>query len=385
MNGSIADTEEPTDYLKVNEELDQSIENLNIFSKFFPENYSYKFSIDENSSSMNTKEYLTKRLKLTDDFKFLCHELSELVQKIKDLDAYKGRIITSTIESLIIIIEQGGFNLLSTELEEIKGRHIELSSYRGGTLQELLERIEQKCGISKELEIIQAKIEAEQYIENLDSIPVDSQEFIEELLDTIEKRDNLENFCNLLEKENQEKKENEVDPILKEKNILENKIGLIQIKLNDLVTLKEDYIRSIKEISDLEESLKSADVQKDNLKEQLSASCKERENLFVFLKLSKKLKSKISSRSTTAQDLMVQLSRYEEESKIGFPDASDDTEKMMVMHELEGAINEYTSFSSNLSKNVDQNLKNSEEKLKQQIALRLFNCFKDTLERYFWK
>lgn len=381
LYGKIETTDSFCDTFQILEEQNQSLDNVLQVSKMLPQHI---YKVSENQRVSEVKDYVFQRLERTDFLQKLCKELENLMHRLKEIDLKKSQNINSTIESFEAIIVEESFQLLSGDLESIKRKQIEISSDRGGELQELIERIEQRTNISKELETIQAKIEKQQYIVGLESIPADSQETTDELISLIDKRDHIEKLISLLQTE-LEVKEKEAEPMRVQKLEIQEKISGTEKEIEDLKVLHKQETDQAKEVEKAKKIIAEANAAIEELKERTADASKEKADLTQILEKSEKLKTKIQSKQNYIDELKIKLLQSSTESlksDLGFVETDEKAKNLKV---LEENISEIEDFSTTLSKNVDQSIKKSEDKLKLQIALRLFYAFKEGLEKCFWK
>ena len=380
LNGSIKSTDQFSDASLIKQEKKASLEIIMQASEMFS-HFSYK---EPRSDNFTPQDYITHRLNKTEFLKKVCKELASLVAKLADIDVKNSRVINSTIESFDEIIFQGKYEQLSPHLELLKTQQIALSSNRGGELEKLIERIGQRCTINKEMEIIQAKIEAQQYLEYLDGIVIDSEEFTEELIVLSDKKANTEKVLSTLQAKIDEKQQ-ESDRIRnikiqseENKKELEDQIKVLKLaqqKLNEDILEAGHLTNSIKEIEDLI----------GKLKEEIGELHRIRDEIYQDSKARSRITSKIELNKEYIEELMEKISECEEERKNNYLDILKNDEKEEQIKELEVNISEFESFSTTLSKTVNQNMKDSHNKLKLQVALRLFYSLKEGIEKNFWR
>ena len=287
VNGKIDPDYEYSNISILFSEIHQSNENLSKMSKLFP-----KFTSEMNQISSKptivAKDYITTKIKATNHLKKICNAFTLLVSKLKKHDLANGIILNSTIESFESIISQGNFEKLVNDISFIKEKQIILSSYRGGELQSLIKRIEEQCELSRWLETIQAKIEAEQYIENLESIYIDSETVTDELMSLIERKNTIEKEFNETKSTVKEKDLKEKEPLKIKKLEIEDKTSELTKEIEKLLETLLEHDKNLNEIEKITLTIKEIQNKTQKQKEKIAKMKKDNETNLKIGKHSEK-------------------------------------------------------------------------------------------------
>lgn len=385
FNGNIRDVQKPEDMKKLEIEYDLSLSNLKKISSLFP---NLVLALDKSLPKIEfclpiARVYTENKLKISELLKKLIIELDFLTKKLKSIESHKNHINNSTIETLELLLTQESFTSLKSELQEVKLKQIELSSYRGGSLHSLLCRIESRCKISKELELIQAKIESEQYLQNLENIVCDSEDLNEELAELVDKKKNNEEMCRVLQEKMQEKHKNEVEPANEKLADLEKIIRNTQSEIKCRKSIKASKTNKVEEIARMNVRLSYSESEIHLLSMKFSELTKEFEVFSQISKATNRVSKKVNTREMNLKELMNQLHKLNNEKDAGFEVNGLEKDERTI--QLEKSLKEVTKAFTEIDKNLEVAKERRKVSLQRQIALRFFQSFKEQIEYWLWK
>lgn len=136
-------------------------------SDITPEEITQK--VQEFRESMNKEnQYLWVRLEESEIEKKICNQLIQVVNILKQLDSKKAQHIKSKAQSVENLI-QDQYMMLMPMIKAVKDKEMVYSSSRGGTIEQILMRLHNRSELDKELELVQTKLENEQYLQLLNA------------------------------------------------------------------------------------------------------------------------------------------------------------------------------------------------------------------------
>jgi DNA repair exonuclease SbcCD ATPase subunit len=280
----------------------------------------YEDATNADVNSLTPESYIKFRLKITDKQEALVKELEQLVKKLKEINHKKAHIINSTIETLGLIISGNEIVSLVEDLEQIKQSQIEISSYKGGSLQEILGNIAKQCQISKQIEFIQSRIEASLYIEDLENIVTNSEELTDIIANLIEEKNSLHKTCETIENETNQFIKNEAEPISLKKSALEEEYNSILADVQSLMEFTVNLKNNQKSIEEFHTKIREADLVLRGLREKIEELRKEKEMFQQIVKMTNKLKKKVETKANTLANLHQELETLKNESAKNFVD-----------------------------------------------------------------
>lgn len=385
LDGNIRDVQKPEDMKKLELEYNQSISNVKRIAALFPHSY---ITLDQSLLDLEfslpiARNYISNKLKISEVLKNLIIELDNVSKELKSIDANKNHISNSTIEALELLIKQESFTNLVSELQKVKQDQIELSNFRGGSLHNLLRRIESRCKISKCLETIQGKVESEQYIQNIENIVSNSEDLNEELADLVDKKKNNEELVLALRAKLQEKYKNEAEPIENKLAELEKKITNTQIEIKSRKSIKALKANKSEEIARLNVRYNYSESEINLLNLKYSELCKEFEVFSQISKAVSRTAKKVNTREINLKELMDELEKLKKEENAGFGVHEIDKDERTV--QLDENINEVESVFSEIDKNIANTAIKRKASLQKHVILRLLQSIKESLEICLWK
>ena len=384
-DGNIREMQKPSDMNALESEHHLSLQNLARASSLFP---SINLNIEANISSIDwvypiAKPYIISKLKITELESKIIKQLENLGNRLKHIESHKNHVNNSTIETMTRIIQQAELADLKLELDEIKKQQIELSSFQGGSLHDLLRRIEQRCSISKQLEIIQSKIESAQYLQDIDNIVSNAEDMNEELAELVDKMKNIEETCQSLKAKLQDVSKDEVLPLDEKIEDLDKVIKNTATEIKARKSFRSTWNNKIEEISRLSIRLNYCNTEIDLLELKNSDIKKQLEISAQAAKVINRMMKKVDTRNKTLNELENQKEKLiQENQKISEESQHDKDERALQM---EKSLTDVASISSQLNKNLEESLKRKNSKLRSQVALRLFHSLKECLEHWLWR
>lgn len=386
-DGQIKESEYCSNISKLNEEYVKSLKNFYELMLMFPKLTfnPQQQEVQLDFAAFSIRNYMYNRLKITDLLKHAMKAMENVVKKLKDINLNKSNTINSTIESLERLINQAQFEGISKELEDIKNLQIELSSYRGGTLEELLKRIEEQCYLSKQLETIQSKIESAQYCQNLDNIVADSDEITEQIATLMDKKDSIERICDTMSSGFQEKLKIQLEPLYVKVKGLEDALDKIINSIAEIQNFQAKQEENKEQIAQAKQEIKILDENLAALKQKVAELCKEKDLYSQLSRMANKIKSKIEMRSQSILNLNDEFTSLAEESRSNFLEIADIPEHEEELAHLEENLSEVVSVEQNVSDNIQENIRKGKEKIKMQISLRLIQGLQTAVSNWFWK
>jgi hypothetical protein len=384
-DGNIRDMQKASDMKLLESEHQLSLENLERTSRLFPVK---NLNISENISDIHweypvSRPYITNKLKIAELQTLVIKRLADLNHQLKKIDNHKNHVNNSAIETIRGILEQKEFDELKPELEEIRKEQIELSSFRGGSLHNLLCRIERRCAISKKLEMIQSKIESAQYSQDLDNIVTNAEEMNEELAELGDKIKATEESSSLLKALLENVPKNEIQPLDEKLEDLEKIINNTLIDIKSRKSYKSVHANKLEEIARLQIRLNYCKTEIDLLQMKKSEISKDFEIFSQIFKVSSRISKKVEARKKTRDELLKQLEKLKGDNEKALEDSLHEKDERTL--QMDKNLTDVASISNEIDKNLKESMRRKKEKMKVQIALRLFHSLRESLEHWVWK
>lgn len=351
-----------------NNAIDQVIKNIRLFCE----------------SQEKSDMYLFMRLDESNLVKHSCNRLEEVAQNIKNLDNKKALNIKSKLQSVEQLI-QGKYSVLIPMLDSIKEREMEYSSNRGGSIESMLKRLHNRAHLEKELEILQTKLEDQQY-QQLKKEKDDEIKILEAKIAIIK------NEMNQIERAWEMVKMNfESDP--KEVKALEDAIKaksdmILELKKQISATqnLKDEIIESKKEI----ENLTFIITNQDSSISELTSSINHLNNEKLKLQEESEIIPILETRIRELQSQNVEKRQVEQTLEFENGDLARAIEEVTekTSHELrtkeEAILVLQDQMASRLDDIQNHRVKRTDN-IKKQLTIRLTNALKEVPNRLLQK
>ena len=336
-------------------DLELSFSNYRCLAKYFPLKDNVHAQISDKLSNFayskfTEQSYIFLKLQEKDIIKNMSNKFIKLMEKLKKIDLEMGKRIANKIISVGMIVTQEKYAKLAHKLKKIIEHQDQCNSFRGGSFEEIISRIERRCQLDRKLEVFQSKIENTQYKNILSVYVRDFKEVNSEIVELRQEKTDLEidivetrSGCN-----------EEIDEVTEINKKLEEKINGLEDFINNFRKNENSLIEEcnkIKEIEALTEIIQKEINGNVSLFESIECN-------LILMKLNKeeynKSIQKISKFQKTKENLQIELDTLEEESK--------NNAVLKIKHE------EAVQTSLNLDKTLD--------KLKLK-SLELSDCLKN--------
>lgn len=372
------------------EESRKSNQNLKILTQYFPlyhdsSNYQTKLkSVSQEIHSL--KAYIALRLESSDQEFRISENFSELMDRLKNLDSSMCSKINSKSLSLTKILTQGQHLSLLSELQKVKEEQINLSSYRGGSFEDIVTRVSKRYDLDKELEIIQTKLENQQYSDSLNGEDTEFKSLIAQMTELRNNRSDLERAWDMVRintKSNDEEiktlrfEHEQIQPVVDD---LQKKVDGLEQTFVDLNERMQAILDLQKEILDVEEVIKGKEKEKEEL-----------EVLFRDIVESQEHKKKVSEeieRLTLAKShLSVKAETLDVECVNPVSNIEVDDQKVQEIQKLEEELSRLGNMSLEMSEKIKEKEENCSVTLKKFIIMRIKTSIFNLIQSCFnsWK
>jgi hypothetical protein len=374
---------------KIDLELRKSSQNLKILSEYFKimPSPSYQEKLKNMSQAAHSsKAYIALRLESSDHEYRISENFSELMDHLKELDVKMCQKINSKSISLSIILSQGQYSALLSDLQKVKDDQIILSSFRGGSFEEIVTRVSKRYDMDKELEIIQTKLENQQYFNSLNSEDAESKSLQVQITELRNTRSDLERAWDMV-RLNTKNNDQEIstlqfehEQILPVVQDLEKKVEALENTQNDLETRMQGILDLQKQIQEIDEKREKVEHEKDDLE-------KLYQDLVKRLETTNQYKNEIEKLSNTKDLLAMQAEKLDIQCEDPEKNVEIDEKKQKKLADLESELCRLGNMSLELSEQIKVKENECSTTLKKFIVMRLKSAFHEILRKSFqsWK
>lgn len=373
---------------ELSEEIQKSLGNFLCLAKHFPSENQHSEEIHKklstfSSRNSNDQAYIVLKLQESDLEKKICDNFIDQMEKLKKLDREMGQKITSKAVSIEKIIAQGNLKNLAADLENVKEKQITLSSFRGGSFEETAIRVNERFELDRELEVIQTKLEAQQYLDMLASTEGDCKELYQEITDLRNEKNDLERAWDMVRintKSNDAEIEQLKEALLKQQPIVDK----AQTEVDNLKQAKLDFETKMIEIVALQEKVNDVDLEILG-KEKLLQNYRDKKKYSQGQsEEASRLNEEILKKTTEKEALSAILEKLE--NKLENLQKAPEIVPEDLM-KLDTEVNNLSEKSLSQSEEIAKSIESHNKALRTSITIRLKNAISANLEISFsiWK
>ena len=373
------------------DELQLSFENYQCLAKYFPLDQESHTSLSTRHSEFKSrnstdKAYIVLKLQESDCNKRICESFVSLMEKLKKIDKSFGQKISSKSLSTETILNQGSLMQLIGELQQIKEKQIHLSSYRGGNFEEITLRVNKRFQLDKDIEVIQTKLEAQQYLDILAMSEDDCKELNQEITDLRNTKNDLERAWDMV-RINTKSNDKEIAELKEIHEELQPRVDVIEEEVLGLRETKADFETKMEEILRLQAEINDLETTIGEYQKLLIDTTATRDEASAVYNKVEKLKKKISERTLGKENLSIELKVLEESVGQISDSLSAYEEEKQKVEALDGKVNEFAELSLGLSDEITSLRNLHRKKLQASVAIRLKNRLSHMPEMAFtiWK
>ncbi|CAG9316097.1 unnamed protein product [Blepharisma stoltei] len=300
----------------------------------------------------------------------LCNSLTEIATFVKEIDNKKAQHIKSKAQSVEYLIKEK-YSMLTPMLNEIKNREMKYSSARGGTILQMIERVYNRGELEKELEILQTKLEGQQYLQ----LRQEKDEDVEKLKEKISA---IKNEMSEIERAWELVKTNfEADPELVKglETILNEKVDKIQEMKAEIEKLQKvkNGINEVKDqIDTVNANIREQEKNIQKILKKIQELNEEKEKMIKINETLPSIKERIEDIKLENNNKKNQIKILQEKNKNIQQLINEITEKMnskiMIKEKI---IQEIKEKGENEQNEILVHQNTRSHKIKKQLALRL--------------
>ncbi|OMJ79299.1 hypothetical protein SteCoe_20721 [Stentor coeruleus] len=374
--------------IDIAQELQMSLYNFKTLSNNFPVD-SIKYNriltkfITSVNNFVNDNEYVILKLEESDYEKTIAEHFASLVENINELDKNLAQQINNKYQSLEKILTTGKHTSLLIELDKIKSKEIQMSSFRGGKFDNIAMRVSARLELGKDLEIIQTKLENEQHINSLNYDEIELTKLKNEITLLRNQKNDLERAWDVV-KINSKSRAMKVSQLYKE--VEETKLvnDDIKIQILEMNERKEKFHTNIIQIKEFNMLIREINQNIEEKKIELYNIIQENLIKSQKYKESKDLKGMIYKNIQEKSELEAKIAKVESFTKEKYPGYEDNMDKLL---KLNNCLDDLPIMLLEKSENIAEQEKYHLSKLKNMVIIRLKYSLNKHIDGYFskWK
>ncbi|CAG9323090.1 unnamed protein product [Blepharisma stoltei] len=337
-------------------------------------------------STNKSSQYLWVRLEESELEKKICEQLIHVVSILKQIDSKKAQHIKSKTQSVENLIQEQ-YPYLMPMINIVKEKEMVHSSSRGGTIEQILMRLHSRSELDKELELVQTKLENEQYAQLLNAKDEQLKQIQQKIKQLRNEKNDIERSWELvkmnIKTDPEELRAVQLDLEDKEKEFIEikKKLEEIEAQKHEIAASKQSILEIQNKIKDQEDLIK----QENEYIKQLN---KHNEDLSEKIKEIPNLEKQIAKLIESNKEKESEAIRLEELHGDNAKAIREAVEKMNEEIQLKEARMAEISVQT---EKVNEDIKSLQAKriadIKKQVAIRVSYALKKVPERSMqrWK
>ena len=292
------------------------------------------------------------------------------MEKLKKFDLAQGQIISNKTQSMEKIIAQGNYTNLQDDLKMIKDEQINLSSFRGGCFEELITRINKRCILDKDLEVMQTKIETQQHREMLGLTETDSKELYAEISELRNTTNDLERAWDMV-RINSKGNNEEIENLTEVHQALVPRLNELEASVTNLNQIKVDFETKLQQIVELQNLL---EVTEREIAEKISSLDEETNRKNILLEEAEKIeaiKNKVLNMQKEIEKLQTDILNLENEGENPYETSPEYEEGLRELSNMQKTVNELSDKSLAISSELYARQQAYKLQTKRQTVMRL--------------
>ena len=268
------------------------------------------------------------------------------------------------------IIAQGNYTNLQDDLKMIKDEQINLSSFRGGCFEELITRINKRCILDKDLEVMQTKIETQQHREMLGLTETDSKELYAEISELRNTTNDLERAWDMV-RINSKGNNEEIENLTEVHQALVPRLNELEASVTNLNQIKVDFETKLQQIVELQNLL---EVTEREIAEKISSLDEETNRKNILLEEAEKIeaiKNKVLNMQKEIEKLQTDILNLENEGENPYETSPEYEEGLRELSNMQKTVNELSDKSLAISSELYARQQAYKLQTKRQTVMRL--------------